>query len=522
MATIQLVAGIGCVVAATPVLAEGWKLSAWASATETYTNNVNFSARSEAESDFVTSISAGLNIAGEGGGKRLKLNGSVGLAQNLYIGRAQDNSFAPNANLSAKLEAIENFAFVDAQAFVSQTFQSPFGAQPTNTVTATENRYTQQTYAVSPYIKGVFPSSNISYQLRDDNYWTFASGFGDSSTNIPSTYANNLSVSMNSPVNPWGWTLSYTRSYFDNGVRNDRDIATDSTTYNNLLGTLIYQIDPQLQLSLRAGFQSYKFVGPSLEEGRYGIGFQWSPTDRTQVGGFWDHTFYGSSYSLQISHRLPNAALSANLSRGLSSFPQLALAIPAGATVNQFLNAAFATRIPDPAERTQAVDQFLARTQLPPTLASPVNFYATTLTLQEAANLSLVLLGMRNSVTLSVFYLKSEAISAQGNVLPPALQFGENNTQRGVGVNYGFSLAAQTNVGASASYSTTTGNTSTGPLANARSNNANASVNLNRQFGPKTSGSAGVGYSWSETPGSAIAGNQSALNIYATVTYTFF
>ena len=387
--TIRLIAGTACLVVAVPAAAEGWNFSAWASATQTYTTNVDYSARSQAESDFVTSFSAGMNIAGEGGGKRLKLTGSASLAQQLYIGRAQDNSFVPNVNLSAKLEAVENFAYVDAQAFVSQTFQSPFGAQPDNIVNATQNRYTQQTYSVSPYVKGVFPSSNVSYQLRDDNYWTFASSFGDSSTNIPSTYANNLSASMNSPVNPWGWTLSFSRSYYDNGIRND--VLEAPTTFYDLLGTLPYQIDPQLQLSLRAGFQSYKFVGPSLQEGSYGIGFQWSPTNRTQVGGFWDHTFYGSSYSLQISHRLPNAALSANLSRGISSFPELALAIPAGATVNQFLNAAFATRIPDPAARTQAVDQFLARTQLPSTLASPVNFYATTLTLQQAANLSLVL-----------------------------------------------------------------------------------------------------------------------------------
>ena len=76
-------------------------------------------------------------------------------------------------------------------------------------------------------------------------------------------------------------------------------------------------------------------------------------------------------------------------------------------------------------------------------------------------------------------------------------------------------------MGASASYSTTTVNTSTGPLANARTNNANANVNLNTQFGPKTSGSAGVGYSWSDTPGSAVAGNISALNVFATVSHTF-
>ena len=80
------------------------------------------------------------------------------------------------------------------------------------------------------------------------------------------------------------------------------------------------------------------------------------------MGGFWEHRFFGSSYSAQVSHRLPNAALSANFSRGLNSYPQLALAIPAGATVAQFLDAAFTTRIPDPAERALAVEQFLART----------------------------------------------------------------------------------------------------------------------------------------------------------------
>ena len=216
-ATIRLIAGIGCGVCAVPAVADTWRLSPWASAEATYTNNVNYSAGSQAKGDFVTSVSAGLNINGEGGGKRLRLSGSIGAAQQLYIGQPQDNSFAPNVNLSAKLEAIENFAFVDAQASISPTFISPFGAQPANLVNATPNRNTQQTYLVSPHIRGVFGSSNISYQLRDDNYWTVSTGFGNSSAVVPNTYANYLSASMSSPVNPWGWTLSFSRSYYDNG-----------------------------------------------------------------------------------------------------------------------------------------------------------------------------------------------------------------------------------------------------------------------------------------------------------------
>ena len=86
----------------------------------------------------------------------------------------------PNAYLTAKLEAIENFAFVDALARISPSFLSPFGARPADTVNATQNRYTQQTYSVSPYIRGAVPSTNITYQLRDDNFWTIASSFGNS------------------------------------------------------------------------------------------------------------------------------------------------------------------------------------------------------------------------------------------------------------------------------------------------------------------------------------------------------
>jgi uncharacterized protein (PEP-CTERM system associated) len=527
-ATIGLVTAIGCAVAAAPTAADPLRLSAYVTVTETYTSNVNYSVGNLAEGDFVTSVSAGLNINGEWGGKRLKVSGSIGASQQLYIGQSQNNSFAPSVNVLAKLEAIENFAFVDAQASITPTFISPFGAQPANVVNATPNRYTQQIYAVSPYIRGIFGSSNISYQARDDNYWTVSTGFGNSSAVVPNTYANNLNASMSSPVNPWGWTLSFSRQYYDNGLAVGNGITgggavtnDTTTTYYDLLGTLPYQVDPQLQLSLRAGYQSYQFAGPTIKEGRYGIGFQWNPTDRTQVGGFWDHTFFGASYSAQISHRLPNSALSANFSRGITSFPQLALAIPAGATVNQFVDAAFTTRIPDPAERALAVEQFLARAGLPPTLASPVNFYATSLTLQQSATVSLVLIGTRNSVTFTVFNVKTEDISRSGEVLPPALQFGQNNTQTGGGVSVSHRLSGFTTLGASATYSTATANVSTGPFADARSRNGNASVTLGTQFGPKTTGSASVSYSETRFTGAVNPGTTSALNIIASVTHYF-
>ena len=519
-AAIRLIAGIGCVAATAPALAENWKLNASAGASETYTSNANYSSSSLAEGDWVTSITGALQIHGEGA--RLKVNGSIAGSGTFYASQSQNNSFAPQVNLSGTLEAIEKFAYVEALATVSQTFISPFGAQPADIVNATQNRYTQQTYAVSPYIQGRLGSTDVSYQVRDDNYWTVASNYGDSSSGIPNTYSNSLSASMNSAAKQGSWSLTYNRFKYDSGITNATDGGQGATTTQIARLIVTYQIDPQVQIAPRIGYERNDFPLRSTSDTVYGIGGQWNPGDRTQVGGFWEHRFFGSSYSANIAHRLPNAALSANFSRGLSSYPQLALAIPAGATLAQFLDAAFTTRIADPAERAAAVAQFLATSGLPPTLASPVNFYAASVTLQQSASASLVLIGALNSLSFSIFDVQSEAISGAGNVLPPALQFGQNNTQTGGGVAFSHRLTAFTSLTANVTYSTTTADTtSTVALAGNRSQNGSASLTVSTQFGPKTNGSAGVNYSRSRFPGDTNIGTSSALNVFASVSHTF-
>jgi uncharacterized protein (PEP-CTERM system associated) len=441
----------------------------------------------------------------------------------LYANQTQNNSIAPNVNLSGSLEAIEKFAFVDASVNASTSFLSPFGPQPANLVNATSNRYVSQTYSVSPYIKGVLGSTNISYQVRDDNYWTTASSFGNSSSKVPNTYANTLNASMRSGTNPVGWSLEYNRFYYDNGIQTGAggsNVNPGNYVLQVFRGIVSHQVDPQLQLSGRFGYEGNKFPTTDTQGTIYGAGLQWNPTERTSAGGFWEHQFFGSSFSWQISHRLPNAAISASFTRGLTSFPQLALVIPAGTTVTQFLNAAFTTRIPDPVERALAIEQFLARTGLPPTLAAPVNFYGTSITLQNAQTVSLVLVGVRSSVTFTVFNVTSEAISGQGNELPPALQFGQNNTQTGVGVGYGYPLSGFTSLSANASYSRTKTNQTS--LNDLKSSNGNAGLTLSTSFGPRTSASAGVSYSIFQPTGAVNSSNSSSMNVFVSISHTFW
>jgi uncharacterized protein (PEP-CTERM system associated) len=275
-------------------------------------------------------------------------------------------------------------------------------------------------------------------------------------------------------------------------------------------------------VSGRGGYERDRFaVAPAIEGAIYGGGLTWKPTERTLVDGYWEHRFFGSSYAFQATHRLPNIALSANFSRGLTSYPQLAVLIPAGVNVAQFLDAAFTTRIPDPAERAQAVAQFLAQSGLPPTLVTPVNFYSRTLTLQEIESLSAVWVGALNTVAFTVFRTDSEAVSGQGTTLPAQLQFVSNNTQTGAGVSYSHRLSGLTNLIASLTYSTTTPNNNTDTtVANVRTHNFNTFVAVNTRFSPKTSGSVGVSYFVFDTAGSS-GGNPSTLSVYATISHTF-
>jgi uncharacterized protein (PEP-CTERM system associated) len=511
----HVLVGIGCVSAAAPVLADNWRITPTASLSETYTSNVNYSAAGSAESDFATSVTGTLQISGQGA--RARLNGSIGATGLFYVRETQNNSFVPSVNLVGSLEAIEKFFYIDAQVYVSQSFFSPFAAQPGNIVNATANRYTSETYSIGPYIQGLIGGTNITYLVRDDNIWSLSSQLGNTSVDAPNTYLNQLHATLNAPTIPWGWTLEYMGTRYEPA---NRDTLGSYTTRVGR-AIFIYQFDPQVQVSARVGYENDDFPLQSSQGVVYGAGLQWSPSDRTQVSGFWEHRFFGSSYSGQIRHRLPRTALSATFSRGLNTYPQNALTIPAGANVPSFVDAAFTTRIPDPAERALAVQQFVAQAGLPPTLATPVNIFSAAILLQTSISASAVLIGLRNSLAFNVFYLKSDAISGTGSVLPPALQFGQNNTQTGGGVSFSHRLSGMTNLTASATYSRTTTNNSVGAFADTGSNNGYVGVGLSTQLGPKTTGSLGANYQRFVPTGNLDTRTTSAVNVVAGVNHVF-
>jgi uncharacterized protein (PEP-CTERM system associated) len=494
------------------VYAERWTSSASVYASETYNHYWGSGQPVDGGSTIV-----GGSVAFDGEGARVKLRGTLSATGVFYGGQSASNSFAPGASVFGQVEAIEKFFFVEATANVTQTYATPFGPQPPTLSIPTQNRYTSESYSVSPYIKGVLASS-VNYLVRDDSIWTTSQNYGDSSVRPPSTYYNNLVAQLGSAYSgPNGWTAEYSREYYDPG--------TEPGSFTLQLARLVdsYSIDPQLQLSARVGYEKDQFpaesaIGNTTEGAFYGAGAHWRPTDRTDLNGWWEHHYYGSSYDWTLTHRLPNVALAAHFSRGLSTFPQLMLLIPAGVPVAQFLDAAFTTRIPDPVERARAIQQFLAQSGLPPSLASPLNVYATSVTLQTSASLTAVWIGGLNSIAFTIYRSESEAVVTQ-SALPEPFNLGTNSIQTGGSASLSHRVSPVTNFVATAGYTTTTPTASGEALGNVRSHNYYTSASLSTAFTPKTNGSVGITYYIFDADN--LSGHQSTLSLFAGITHTF-
>lgn len=503
-----LVLGSATGLLSSPAVAETWRLTPSVNVRETYNNNANLAPSGQAQSSFVTTLGAGLRIAGNGA--RVQLNGFVGVSGNYYAGdfsSNNSNNVFVNANLLGSVEAIEKFFYVEGAANVRQQYLSPFGPTPASNIGVTDNRYTSVGFRLSPYIRGVFPGG-VTYLLRSDSLW---SNLGQVQ-NVPgstSSFTQRWTGRLDSPIRTFGWSAdaSATNTSFSG---QERDVSNELVR-----GYLNWRPDPQVLVFAIGGYEWNDYYATQSDNVVYGAGGEWRPTERTLVKGNWQERFFGSSYLAQATHRNPFTAFDVNASRDISTFPQQLFAAPAGGDVAALLNAAFTTRIPDPVQRAQAVQQFLATSGLPATLQSPLNYFVQQVILYEQVSATVTFIGVRNSTAFTVYNRKQEPISGgTGVVLPPQLGFGQNNTQRGGAITYSHQLTPLTNLNATATRYQTTANA---PLT-ARSTTNAFLLSAGTRLSPKTDGFTGLTYTDFD---SNVANDYTAFGVYVGLNHRF-
>jgi uncharacterized protein (PEP-CTERM system associated) len=506
-----LVLAVGLSVAASSAHAETWRIAPSVSLSELGTDNVNLTPSNVAQSDLVTQLTPSLLFSGIG--TRARIIGDISVPIVFYARTgSENNSVYPTASVFGSMEAIEKWLYIDGVISITQPFLSPFGAQPTSVTNNTQNRYTQETYKVSPYMKGETPG-NVYYELRNNSYWSNANGVSSATTiagtpvSTSNSYTSEWLARIESPVVPLGWAVraDAVNVKFSNQNAQKMGLATVGPKY---------AYSPQVRLSLIAGYEDNRFPYTSYTGGVYGGGIEWHPTARTNVVANVEHRFFGTSFLVNLDHRTPLSVGSFSASRGITTYAQQLASATGTGSVTGLLNQLFTSRIPDAKERQEAVDEFTQRQNLPATLSTPVNSYSEQVLLSENVSATAGLLGSRNSLFVTAYYLRTEPISGAGNPLPEGLAAQNNNTQTGVDVVWSHNLTSTavlnftgfaTRTKANAPY---TGETNQGGVR----------LDLAVPLSAHTTFSTGARY---QSLGSNVAPGYTEKAIYAGLTYAF-
>ena len=401
-------------------LAQTWHLQPSLSAELTYTTNADLT--SAQRSDWVMQLTPTLVVNERTA--HTSLAGTISAPILLYARTSDNDQVQPLVNLSGTAELYPRVLFVDASAQVSRQFVSPFGPRPQNLASATNNRYTAQSYSVAPYTKGA-TTDGLTYELRDTNTWSDATNVATTQGVGSRAYTNEVAGNLTRPPTPLGWGMDYDR--VDTQFTGEDALITELAR-----GRGLWQPDPQWQLSASAGYEDERYPLTHFSGAIYGGGVKWRPTERTSIDADWEHRFFGSSYHVHFDHRTPLTVWSFVAFRDITTYPQQLASLPGQGDVSSVLNGLFASRIIDPIARQVFVNQLIRDRGLPATLNGPISLFSQQITLQESLQGTLTLLGARNSVLITVFRTRSEPVESGALAIADTLSTSQiDNTQTG-------------------------------------------------------------------------------------------
>ena len=380
------VAALGAVGAMPAAAAQGLRIAPTVSVSETVTNNDI--AAPHGRSEAITQLSAGL-VAGM---QSARTQASVDYALSaLFHARDTGRNTSQNT-LSASLrsEWYERQGFLTASASIRQGAVSAFGAQPGLSTLPSANVTEVRSLQAAPRWEG-FLGPHLRFGVNA------AAGLTDAKNTDTGDSSNSALGIRLSPARPGplGWSVIASRNHsgFDagKGSGSSRVFATASYPL----------IDLDLRLSGSAGWERSDVASSQGQSGTtYGLGFDWTPSPRTQVSVNWDRRAFGETYRLAASYRTPLTVWSLNGSRALTDTGSSLLAGARAALFNlYFSDPRFVALAADPVQRTALVEAFIDA--LPQSALSDAGFLRSSATLDQQASLSAAMRLQRGSVTVT-------------------------------------------------------------------------------------------------------------------------
>ncbi len=414
------------------------------SVAETMTDNVNLVGAGP-RADQVTTIGVGLRVNSEG--RRVKGFMDYSLQGNLYAQGVGPQTVQNFLNSSVNIEAVERFAFVDLTSTISQQAISAVGTQSPGATSVNANQTETRNFRISPYVRGRV-SDVAEYEAR----------FGLASTRSQSSAVSDVNTSdwlvkiaSQQSRSALGWTLN-------TSSQNIGYSAGRATTSGNLSFGLTYIVQPQLNFFVEAGQEANNYT--TVDSQTYasnGIGVNWVPSTFTKVSASRRTHSYGLSNALSIDHSTARTAWRYSDSREVTATPNQSGVTSLGSNYDLYFQQ-YASVEPDPIKRAAVVTSFLQATGINPNGQTLSNFLASSISLQRRQDLTISLLGLRDTLTVVANRTETSSLETVTTVVGD-LANGSVITQSGLSVSLAHRLTPNSavNVFASAQQSSRSG-----------------------------------------------------------------
>ncbi len=449
--------------------------------TETWTDNVAVGgSQNNRESGFITQLAPGVRIDA----KTARLNAYLdyALTGSFYSTSSIGNRTQNALNTFGTLEAVSNWMYLDFSGRIAQQAISAFGAQSPSNASVNGNSTETSTYRISPYIRGQL-AGEANYSLRYS--WSTTQSNASTASNIEfSEWAGQLRGAT--PFQNLKWSINATQ-------QNTNYSRGRTTEAERLYVTGIYTIVPQFRISVSGGQESNSYASQSVEN-RFtsGYGFDWTPTERTQISAFKERRFFGNSHRYTLSHRFPLTNIRYSDTKDVSVLPNQFATVGIGTVYDLFYpifyqicsqNSQISSLYPDLDTCAQAG---LSQLSSSPNTQVTSSFLVSRATVQRRQQLALGIQGTRNTVTVLFSRNESESILAT-SAAPDDFLFNnaKNIRQRGFSINLSHKLSADSRLNLMGSRQESTGTTSGSEL---KATTMMYQASLTSKLGAKTTG----------------------------------
>ena len=384
------------------------------------------------------------------------------------------------------MEIVKQLFFIDASGSVSQQNVSLLAPQTDSNVNNTGNRATVSSFLVSPHLRHSFGQDALGEARFSYSTVTTSSVAGGSAVaGASAVNSQNKRIDLRLNSGPafklYTWNVAYSRNTVDYSQAQQPDVTTETISAG---GRRL--ITSQFGLNSTVAYEksNYSAAGRSPSGASWNAGADWTPTPRTRLAATAGRRYFGSTKSLDFSHRTRLTTWGANYSESVTNTHGQAL-VPSSASTAGYLDTLFLSSIPDPVVRQVAVQSFIAQNALPASLTVPVNFLTTQTTLVKRMNASFGINGLRNTVLTNLFTSTSASLAA-GVPVTGAGDFASSSTvkQNGGSVLWNWRIATHVSSNASASYTR-----SEFPSTGQKNDIQSVRLGLTQQFQPRLSGS---------------------------------